>query len=390
MSKKQKIYTINSILFLLLLLGLWWLSLLFVVLVLLYFISLKSIHLIAYPFLKKIVKGLFLFLFIFSVAISIKLLLFDIYKIPSSSMNDTLFTNDVIVVNKLRYGPKLPRSPFDIPWVNIAFYFNANARERIKEHWWSYKRLSGYSHIKNGDILVYEYFNKSNFLVKRCIGIAGDTLLIENGRTILNQKTVSFSNNIKKRYRFKVVDKKQMYKELDRLSIDKRMIRNLDANGFLMCVFNKNDYKNLEASPFIDSLQQITASYSQKDELFAKPKDSLWTKDNLGPIVIPKKGMSIILNSFNYEVYKTAINSHEKSVKIQYKNGEFLINEKKATTYTFKQNYHFMMGDNRNGSYDSRFIGFIPEQNIIGKVQCVLWSNYQDKFQWDRLFKKVE
>ncbi|QTE23532.1 signal peptidase I [Polaribacter cellanae] len=67
----------------------------------------------------------------------------------------------------------------------------------------------------------------------------------------------------------------------------------------------------------------------------------------------------------------------------------FYIDNKKVTTYTFKQNYYFMMGDNRNGTLDSRAWGFVPEENIIGKVQYVLYSNYQDKFQWNRVLKNV-
>ena len=86
-------------------------------------------------------------------------------------MEDTLFPKDVIIANKLKYGPILPRSPFEIPLVNIAFYFNKKARDSIKVNWWSYKRLSGTSTIKNGDVLVYKNFRSNNTFAKRCIGI---------------------------------------------------------------------------------------------------------------------------------------------------------------------------------------------------------------------------
>nr|WP_302849924.1 signal peptidase I [Polaribacter batillariae] len=349
----------------------------------------KLLKVIKYVLLKKIAKSIFLFLFIFLTAICIKLLMLDIYKIPSSSMNDTLYTNDVILVNKLKYGPKLPRSPFDIPWLNIAFYFNDKAKKRIKENWWKYHRLSGYSRIKNGDVLVYEYFSKNNFFVKRCVGIAGDTLAIKDGQIFINSKLQNFSNNIRNTYRFKITNKKQFNKDIDRLEIDQLIGKDLENLTFFKSSLKRGDYDKLKKLPYISNLQQIIASFDPKDGLFAKPQDNLWTKDNLGPIVIPKKGTTITLNTFNFNVYSTAINSHEKEVQIKHKNGQFIINGKEVTTYTFQQNYYFMMGDHRNGSYDSRFVGFIPEEKVVGKVQCILWSNYQDEFQWSRLFKSV-
>ena len=170
-NKSLKYFFLLFIIFFLLILGLLWLCVCIIILALVYFSLLRLIKHIKYAFLKKILKGSFLFLFIFSIAISIKLLLFDIYKIPSSSMNNTLYTNDVIVVNKLKYGPKLPRSPFDIPWVNIAFYFNDKARTSMGTPWWGYKRLSGTTAIKNGDVIVFTMFKANMVIVKRCMGI---------------------------------------------------------------------------------------------------------------------------------------------------------------------------------------------------------------------------
>ena len=108
----------------------------------------------------------------------------------------------------------------------------------------------------------------------------------------------------------------------------------------------------------------------------------------MGAIIIPKKGMRISLNTETFALYNRIINSSE-NCKIKDIDGVYYIDDKKTTNYTFKQDYYFMMGDNREGTQDSRAWGFVPEENIIGKVQCVLYSNYQDEFQWDRLFKSV-
>lgn len=131
-----------------LLIGLFWLTFSLALFAIIYFGVLKAVLLIKNAVFKKLAKSIFILIFLFSIVIFSKLLFFDIYKIPSSSMENSLFPNDVILVNKLKYGPRLPRSPFDIPLVNIGYYFNDNARKRIKKYWWPYKRLSGTSQIQ--------------------------------------------------------------------------------------------------------------------------------------------------------------------------------------------------------------------------------------------------
>lgn len=302
-------------------------------------------------------------------------------------MNNTLYTNDVIVVNKLKYGPKLPRSPFEISWLNIAFYFNDNAKKRMNEKWWSYKRLSGYSSIKNGDVLVFNMFNNDMVIVKRCMGIAGDTLSIKNGDVYVNNKPLNPSNLINNVYQFKIKNRDHLYRTLDSLSI------NIDLNVSKINNFNSTltigDKNTLKDMGLIDSIQIVADSVSTRGTLYPHSQNNDWTLDNYGPYIIPKKGITINLTSENYELYNKVINEHEGFI-IKNTEGIYTINGKEVRAYTFKQDYYFMMGDHRKGSMDSRYWGLVPVERIIGKVQCVLWSNYLGEFQWNRLFKKVE
>ncbi|GAA3561016.1 signal peptidase I [Snuella lapsa] len=338
----------------------------------------------------KQLRRIALIFFLFVVAISTKLLVGDIYKIPSSSMNNTLYTGDVILVNKLKYGPRLPRSPFEIPWVNIAFCFNDNAKKHLKENWWNYKRLSGYASIKQGDVFVFNLgLSKDFFVVKRCVGLSGDTISIKNGRIYTNGELFETPDNVKNTYQFKVKDRKQLYKGMDSLGIDAYINADYGKDFNARVTLSKKEVAQLKELSSINSFQQQIDTFDINKGCLHKSVSDQWTYDNMGPLVIPKKGMTIQLIPETVLLYGETIKLYEKR-SIEQKEGGIYVNGEKTEAYTFKQDYYFMMGDNRKGTIDSRSWGFLPESNIVGKVQCVLWSNYRDEFQWSRLFKKVE
>lgn len=385
-TKQSIILTILLIPFLLLA-GSVWLIITIVLFILIYKSMLRFIPLIPYPFFRKMVKGVFLFLFILSVTICTKLLVFDIYKIPSSSMENMLYPGDVIVVNKLKYGPKLPQSPFEIPWLNLGFYMNKNARERMKETWWDYKRMEGTTTIKQGDVFVFLFdLSRDFFVVKRCVALPGDVLLIKHGEIYTNNELFVAPGTVKNNCSFKIKDQKLLYKLLDSLAIYGEILEDSKSGNLTTASFSKEEFSLLKDANSIDSIKINRNDIEAPTEELIKTPHSKWTLDNIGPIVIPKKDMVIQLNPDNFMLYQKVMSLFENTTIIE-RNGVYFINGKRASTYRFKQNYYFMMGDNRQGTIDSRFWGFLPETNIIGKVQCVLFSNKKDDFQWNRLFK---
>lgn len=386
-TKQKIILTVFIILFLVLLCSVW-LIITIVVFILIYKIAFRFISLIKNVFLRKMVKGIFLFVFLLAATIGIKLLAFDIYKIPSSSMENLLYPEDVIVVNKLDYGPRLPRSPFEIPWVNLGFYMNKNARARMKEIWWDYKRLLGTSTIKQGDVFVFNsVWNKDYILIKRCTALPGDTLRIKDGDVYTNRNLFASANTEKNNYKFRIKNKQGLYKFLDSLDLSSVILRRID-NQFSEANLSIFDLNLLQKANLISTVSIQLDSFNDNNGLFCKVPNKQWTYDTMGPFIVPKKGMQITLNPETFSLYQGTINSSENS-KITVLDDNYYIDDKKTNTYTFKQDYYFMMGDNRKGTLDSRAWGFVPETNIIGKVQCVLFSNKNDEFQWDRLFKML-
>ena len=120
-----------------------------------------------------------------------------------------------------------------------------------------------------------------------------------------------------------------------------------------------------------------------------------WTRDNYGPIYIPKKGAKLALNTYNLPIYERIIRVYEGN-KLEVKDGKFFINGEQTTTYKFKMDYYWMMGDNRHNSADSRYWGFVPEDHVVGRPVLVWLSLNKDKgwfegkIRFNRFFKNAE
>ncbi len=369
-----------SMLLLLLFYGLFWLASGILCLVILYKLVLNGMESIGIKWLQKSAKYLFLFLFVFMVSIGLKLLVVDIYRIPSSSMEDTLFPEDVILVNKLAYGPKLPRNPFEISWVNLLFYLNDKARSAMGKNWWPYKRLKGSATITQGDLLVYQ-LSRTFFVVKRCVAIAGDTLEIKAGEVYTNTKEYTSPLTVKNDYRIQVGNKRHFYMQMDSLDMQGSVYPDRTVAGSLRGTLSYEERERIGTLPEVKGLEIVLDTFDTKKGLFAMPRNMRWTLDDMGPFVIPRKGMTITLDRHTYDLYGKVLREHEGTVLTEEGNGYYTENGEKVIEHTFMQDYCFVMGDNRKGSMDSRYIGFVPEENIIGKVQYVLFSNYRGEFR---------
>ncbi|MCR8667556.1 signal peptidase I [Aestuariibaculum sp. M13] len=382
--KKKYLILLAILLVVLSVLKLFWLSIAILIHILLSWGINYVINLIKYEVVKKLCKIVFLILIFLYVGIGIRVFVIDIYLIPSPSMANTLYPQDVILVNKLKYGPNLPQSPYEIPLVNIFYYLNDNSKKTVNRKVWPYKRLSGTTTITQGDVAV---FKNRAVLVKRVAAIAGDTLKIVNAEVYLNNKLIEPQKHVRNSYVFKLNKPKQFYRAIDSLNIEGRFFSINDFN-WKQAELYYLEAKQIKQLNSIDSFSVKVADTPIKAKMFPWYKDKNWTLDNYGPIIIPKKGMEIQLNDDSFELYKYILQTYE-NIDIKKQNDNFYANGNVLTKYIFKRNYYFMLGDNRNDSRDSRYMGFIPEENIIGKVSCILFSNKDGCFQWNRLFKGV-
>ena len=249
------------------------------------------------------------------------------FKVPSSSMEDTIKEGDVIIVDKVLLKITL---------------------------------------INRGDVIVFKNFI-NNYFVKRCIGKAGDLVRIVNGEIFIENKLVKEPLSVKMKYQIKVKNNVWFYKILDSLNIKSNIFPST-KNTFEGILKNKDKIKLMNTSKIV-SINRIPSLLS-KEKLFFNSNKHSRSKDSKGDIKIPKKGMKLLLDKNTHDYYIKTINQYEGVTAIN-KDNQYVINGFKVENYTFKNDYVFVLGDNRDNSLDSRFKGFVPHYLIIGTVNFV-------------------
>lgn len=244
-----------------------------------------------------------------------------------------------------------------------------------------------------GKVIARPVDRRENY-VKRCVGLPGQTLEIKDRIIYLDGKPNKEPDNVQ--YRYIVRTKGRIPEDLcHELGI---------SQEDLMMYYPEESVYNLpltaQAKAALSARKDVVLSIENMpdepiDGLYPVNKITGWTLDNYGPVWIPKKGEAIDLTLDNLPVYERPIHAYEGN-RIEVKDGKIYINGQETTRYTFKMDYYWMMGDNRNNSADSRFWGFVPEDHIVGKPIFIWLSLDQDrgwldgKVRWNRLFKFVD
>ena len=378
--------------------------------------------------------------------------LFQNYKIPTSSLEKSLLVGDYLLVDKVTYGPRVPMTPLSFPLAQHTLPV-LNCKSYIETPSWEYRRLAGLDTIKSLDIVVFnfpagdtvamkmqmpdyytlcEYYGRENVwknkevfgdievrpvdrrenYVKRCVGLPGDSLQIIDGQIYINGKVQKNPSNLQKNYLVMTDGRKISDEQFRRLgvSLDDRTLINNWRNGDIILqnlqypVNENNSYNPVYYLPLtVQSLNMIrnfpnVLEVIEDPDLFTHqvyPKAyTTWTRDDYGPIYIPRKGATVQVNMENYPLYERLIRTYEGN-ELQVKDSTIYINGEVATEYTFKMNYYWMMGVNRHNSEDSRYWGYVPEDHIVGKPLFVWLSIDKDKsgfnaIRWNRFFKWVD
>ena len=234
--------------------------------------------------------------------------------------------------------------------------------------------------------------------VKRCVGLPGQTLQIKNRIIYLDGKPnkepdqVQYTYKLEFQHGVSTFDLMERYDDLlKKLNISQEDLASMNTLGVIP--LTRNAVQELKKHKEI--VKSITLNTdAEVGDLYPLNAVTGWTRDNYGPVWIPKKGATIDLNMDNIAVYERPIKVYEGN-ELEVKNGQIYINGKLAKQYTFKMDYYWMMGDNRHNSADSRYWGFVPEDHIVGKPIFVWWSSDPDRhgfngIRWSRIGKIVD
>ncbi|KAA3436853.1 signal peptidase I [Rufibacter hautae] len=328
----------------------------------------------------------------------IRWLTFEAFAIPSSSMEQSLLTGDYLFVSKLHYGSRTPMTPLQVPLTHQTIWGTNLPSFSDLVQLPSY-RLPGFTNIKHNDPVVFNHpqeverpVDLKTYLIKRCIGVAGDTLQIKQKQVYLNGNLTHSPGKIQYSYflRTEGYVQEKFFKKHGITDV-------YPAQGGYIVHTLPQTAEVLRSFDFIKEVALLETPPGVTDPaVFPQaPATHAWNQDNFGPLYIPKAGATVVLTPQTLPLYEKIIRVYEHNPHLEVKDGRVYQNGKELTQYTFKQNYYFMMGDNRHNSLDSRFWGFVPEEYVVGKAVLVWMSSdssasFTDKIRWNRLFHTIK
>ncbi len=363
---------------------------------------------------------------------------FEAYTIPTSSMEKSLMVGDFLFVSKIHYGVRIPMTPISFPLVHNMLPFST-IQSYLEHPSLPYLRLPKLQDLERGESVVFNYpidggpIDKKTNYVKRCVGVPGDDLEVIDRVLFVNGEKFNFPDRANPQYKY--------YVRTNGMSFNRDQLkRDFDINLLTMAEYRRDPssqdvyslqngqneylifisdsvYEKFSALDNIVEIKPIVApkagavltgnlpetlkmlNYSDTtamlfpNEDVHNARDYKYSWDNYGPIHVPKAGEVVALNSKTFLEYRTVIEKYEGNT-VDVDGKTYRINGEVAANYTFKQNYYWMMGDNRHNSQDSRYWGFVPEDHIVGKP-VFIWMSWDkngkglDKIRFERIFTTV-
>ena len=370
------------------------------------------------------------------------------YKIPSSSLEKSLLVGDYLWVNKSLYGPRVPQTPLHFPLAQHTLPI-VDTKSYIEGIQLPYHRLPGIRSIRRGDIVVFNYpqgdtvalkvqnpdyyqivyelekngisdgkayiaahpeqfgevvwrpVDRRENYVKRAIGLPGERLMIRNDSVFINGEAIAEPDHVQFNYLIPVSGRipESKWQEIG--------VRRDDygfepMQGEVPGIYYYDVPLTYDMKSKVETWQEVVAPLVRESDagiydlsgIFPLGNDYGWTRPDMGEFWIPKRGVTLHLTPDNLPIYERVIRVYEGN-DLQVKDGKIYINGEPTDYYTFKLDYYWMMGDNRDRSADSRYWGFVPEDHIVGTPMFIIASFDEDrslfdgKIRWNRILRNA-
>lgn len=351
------------------------------------------------------------------------------YVIPSSSLEKSLLVGEFLFVSKFHYGARIPMTTVAAPMVHDtipilkkkSYLFNDDLTK--KETSWlnklqlPYMRIPGFEKIDRNEIVVfnspadtlynmnnplvdrnyYKPIDKKINLVKRCVGVPGDSLEVRNGYVYINGQQNVLPDRAELQFSYFVQPKSNQFNSnvmYERYGITDPFGIINRQNTYRFTAIGEEAITRFKNHPNVLGIERVSQEKGVRDGgIFPHHPDYNWNNDHFGPVYIPEAGKTIELDLQVLPLYKRVISEYENN-DLRVEGGKIYINDELATSYTFKQDYYWMMGDNRHNSLDARAWGFTPFDHVVGKP-VFIWMSWDtngqgfSKIRWDRVFTTV-
>ena len=344
------------------------------------------------------------------------------FTIPTSSLEKSLLVGDFLFVSKFHYGARVPMTTVAAPMVHdtlpvfgIKSYLYDDAKN--SDSWKNelqlpYMRLPGFEDIERNDIVVFNqpadtFYNmyippdryygkpidKKTNLVKRCVGLPGDSLEVRNGYVFINGEQNALPDRAKLQFSYFVQPKTNQFNPVlikEQYDITDQFYIFNSQNTYRFMAISDESLSRFKNNPNVAEIIPIKQEEGARDpRIFPEDERYNWNNDFFGPLYIPEEGKTIDLNVDVLPLYKQVITEYEGN-DLRVEGSDIYINGKLANSYTFKQDYYWMMGDNRHNSLDSRVWGFVPFNHVVGKPVFIWmsWDGLKNP-RWERFFTTV-
>ena len=344
---------------------------------------------------------------------------FEAYLVPSASMEHSLLVGDYILVSKLAYGPITPQTPLQIPLMYQQVpglgWPSYSSRVQLPTY-----RLPGLGAVQRNDVLVFHVPHEQEHptdlrthYIKRCVALPGDTFELRQGQVFLNGRLAPVAGAPQTSYFAEVANPSP---EIGQALRAQHLIDYTQPDGIpfpavspesgqlgyaINCPAGVAD--SLRRQPYV---QALTPTRPAVAALFPDVADfrvsgirsavpRRWQLDTYGPLPVPRQGQVVALSPANAAVYYKIVAHYEHNQGVSWVNGMIYQHGQPLTQYTIKQNYYFVLGDNRHDSEDSRFWGFVPEDHLVGKAVRVWlsldpYADWLHKLRWSRMGQVIE